>query len=344
MPRYAEDWLSDIRASGVTEIARRVGLQQLRLRSLTPCPACQMPQRSKHDKRGPIGLRRDDLGWECHSCKTKGDAITLAALALCGTTKPDKHQWIAIKEHILGASPLPIRVFKNPPPKPKDPVRPPTEEVLSLWETCIPVDEDKELSAQLVNRCIDPTDVSERDLARALPTLAQVPRWAWGPGGAWNQSGHRLLTPMFDETGQIQSLHARNIAENGPRPKGLSPARYDISGLVFAENFAQQILERGSFPEWWDFPQEKSVFIVTEGVTDFLTWATHYKDNAEDAPIVFGVIAGSWTPAIASRVPERCEVMVRTDQDAAGHKYADNICKTLLHPTRKIFRRVKETP
>jgi hypothetical protein len=69
--------------------------------------------------------------------------------------------------------------------------------------------------------------------------------------------------------------------------------------------------------------------IVAEGVPDFLTWSAHYGDAAEDAPAVFGVIAGAWTLAIAATIPQGWTVIIRTHADAAGDKYAETIRATL---------------
>jgi hypothetical protein len=71
------------------------------------------------------------------------------------------------------------------------------------------------------------------------------------------------------------------------------------------------------------------VFVV-EGAPDFLTWAARYGDAAEGAPAIIGVIAGSWTEAIAGRIPSGCRVLVMTHNDPAGDKYAAAIINSLL--------------
>ena len=72
-----------------------------------------------------------------------------------------------------------------------------------------------------------------------------------------------------------------------------------------------------------------TAIVIAEGVPDFLVWATKYSDANEDAPVVLGVIAGSWTDALAARVPRSATIYIRTHRDAAGIKYADAICESL---------------
>lgn len=70
--------------------------------------------------------------------------------------------------------------------------------------------------------------------------------------------------------------------------------------------------------------------IVTEGVPDFLTWATLRGDADEFAPAVIGIISGSWTEEIAARVPSATAVYLRPHADAVGDKYSAQIVKTLV--------------
>ncbi len=57
---------------------------------------------------------------------------------------------------------------------------------------------DPECAAWLESRAIRLMDVAVRDLARALPDLSMLPRWARYKGCSWFETGH-LLVPMFDD-------------------------------------------------------------------------------------------------------------------------------------------------
>jgi hypothetical protein len=72
-----------------------------------------------------------------------------------------------------------------------------------------------------------------------------------------------------------------------------------------------------------------AALVIAEGVPDFLTWPTRYSDRDESAPAVIGVISGSWSDAIAARVPDGLRVAVRTHRDDAGRGYASRICASL---------------
>ncbi|WP_434348144.1 hypothetical protein ACN6A1_10615 [Myxococcus virescens] len=67
---------------------------------------------------------------------------------------------------------------------------------------------------------------------------------------------------------------------------------------------------------------------------DFLTRATDYSEAAEGAPAVLSVLSGSWTTALAARVPNGTIVGIDTHQDAAGERYARTIAATLAERCR----------
>jgi len=76
--------------------------------------------------------------------------------------------------------------------------------------------------------------------------------------------------------------------------------------------------------------------LITEGVPDFLTWATH-----TDAYVTFGIIAGSWIRGFAECIPPDVRVLIRTHDDDAGHKYAQRIGET-LRDRCQVFCRAKK--
>ena len=80
-------------------------------------------------------------------------------------------------------------------------------------------------------------------------------------------------------------------------------------------------LLRGTFP----IPR---VAWIAEGVPDFLTGATRFPDEAT-APAVLGVAEGFWTPELAARVPRGARVVVVSDHDPNGDRYAERIAATL---------------
>jgi 5S rRNA maturation endonuclease (ribonuclease M5) len=80
----SSEWIKEIQSHGVRKTANMLGLKEKRNQSLTPCPACGATQRSKSDRRGPLGMRNDDVGWRCWACSVTGDVPDLAARVIAG--------------------------------------------------------------------------------------------------------------------------------------------------------------------------------------------------------------------------------------------------------------------
>ena len=203
---------------------------------------------------------------------------------------------------------------------PRDKPKPPQDQVHALWARCRPLDQDREGSAWACTRGLDPVTIADRDLCRALPADASVPGWARLGGTPWPEGGYRLVLPLHDPSGRIASLHARNVRLDAS-PKGALPGGYAAAGLVLAESGGLMLLRAMELnaPLW-----------IAEGAPDFLSCATAWGDAAEDsAPAVLGVLAGSWTPAIAARVPDGAPVVVAVHHDQAGERYLAAIAKSL---------------
>jgi hypothetical protein len=193
------------------------------------------------------------------------------------------------------------------------------------------VTHDAEVSSYLEGRSLDPADIEARDLARALPECASLPRWARFQGQPWSQSGHRLVVALWSATGVLESLHARNLLPNVPPcHKAASPAGAELRGLVMADALGRRMLEASALGD--SSPAElvvSSGLWVMEGLPDFLTRATDFSEAAENAPAVLGILSGSWTEQIAARVPDGTTVGMDTHADSAGDGYAQVIASSL---------------
>ncbi|MBI2900475.1 MAG: hypothetical protein HYY17_09825 [Planctomycetes bacterium] len=211
------------------------------------------------------------------------------------------------------------------------PSYPPHDELLDMVRNSLPVTSDPEAVAWLASRGLDPEAVEVWHLARALAPEGPLPSWARCGSRDWRESGHRLLLPLFDARGSLRSVKARAVCAEAER-KELAPTGYSTGGLIFACIMGRRLLA-GDVPEWWT-PQ----ILVVEGAPDWLTWGARQSDAREDGPAVLGVGAGSWTPAIATRIPDGSTVYLRGHSDAAGARYLDAIEATLAGRCR-IFRR-----
>ena len=338
------DWCHVTRNHGVAAVAESFGLSIAR-RTLRPCPSCNAEQRGSTDKRGPVGVTSDGLGWRCHRCDAHGDAVTLAAWIVCGDPQPTATGWRTVREHLATAgfcdpeagsraarTPRPLRP-RPAPPTPTPPARPPLDEVAALWDACIPVCNDAEAVAWLRARHLDPCRCE--DLARVLPEGVHLPEWARYRGAPWIDT-HRLVIPMHDERGQVVSLHARSLRlDCDGKHKAASPTGYEVRGLVMAEPGGGSMLAC----TW----QAAEVWIV-EGAPDFLTLSTYYSDANEDAPAVLGIVAGSWQPELAARIPDHVRVVIATHEDDAGNKYAERIAETLRGRVELLRWRYRDEP
>lgn len=328
------NWFADVNAFGVRRVAAALGLtvHERRGHGIGPCPGCTAERRhpSKGDKRLAIGVRDDDKGWRCMECDVHGDPVALAALVVAGAVKPTSFADVRRRCAEVGlcepddrdSRPFVTRPRLQPPsPRPPSPPRrPPLSEVLDLWSACVHVLDDAEVAGWLRSRGLNPADVADRNLARALPGGTQVPRWARGPDGAWNRTDHRCLVPLYDENGELVSLRARAVTQASGR-KSLAPAGFETRGLVFAEACARQMLKGNLAPLKW--------LVISEGEPAYLAGVLAFSDADEDAPAVLGIESGAWTDAIASRIPDGLKVVLDVDADEQGEKYANQVIDSL---------------
>lgn len=197
-------------------------------------------------------------------------------------------------------------------------------DVGTLWARCEPVTEDAEVSGWLRSRGLDPGAIEMWNLARALPRRAFCPTWTRSRAGTWAVSGHRLLVPLYDVCGVLVSLRARDVTRRAER-KSLAPAGFGTLGAVHACPLARQVLVSGTAPESWS----PRVVTVTEGEADFLALASAQREGSEQGQAVLAVSSGAWTPELADRVPDGLVVVLATDADDAGERYAEAIARTL---------------
>lgn len=370
MKKAPQPWLDEARRMSVASAAQALGLEVLPFgKSLRPCPACGAQRRGRHDPRGPVGFAPGMVGWFCFrpDCGAKGDALDLVAHALARSKFSEAlrshgeelrlffadHGYGPIPGGGTGGAPRHLvrdRPQTRPPPQPTPaPRRPRLEDIEAIWEQCLPVTQDPEVVAWLHSRGLNTPWIADLDLARALPPSPPdgIPAWARFRGESWARTGHRLLLPLFDERGQVASIRARWVRPEAPPPgvpKGLAAAGFDLRGLVLACPAAGSLLAgsaglAGRVGHGWP----AIPLVISEGEPDFLTWASRNSDGDEEAPAVLGIVAGSWTEALAQRIPLGTTVVLRTDFDDAGDRYALQIFKSLRERCR-VLRSVPPTP
>ena len=285
-----------------------------------PCPACGSSD-ALHAFRSPRP------GMHCYSCRADSVAVAASVWGI----RP-----IEAAKKLAEAFGLDTQAeAAAPPPRPR-PVRLPQREVEEVWNAGGAVDCDAEVSGWLTSRGLDPRTVAARDLARVLPA-GDLPHWATCYRMPWS-AGWRCILPTYDARGQLAGLRARWTGETAPPGgvKSAAPGGAGLAGLVMADGLGRQLLTAGRLPDWWDAQEAGGPLriVISEGEHDYLIWATNSSgDDHFDAysPAVLGIVGGAWTPEIAARIPGRSSVIIRTDDDAAGQKYAEQIAGTIGH-------------
>ena len=246
---------------------------------------------------------------------------------------------------------------------------PPLEEVRALWAACGRLDAPgvgyATEPAIPYLACPDPGRELPVDMLAALDLVRLVPRS--GPRPSWIPlvgmsssewaAVYRLAVPMYDACGELRAVRFRAVdwvrepsaggmrwrSLNVPRArKALAGRGTRLAGLVIADPMALALLRRSNDDApvddggaTWD-----GRIVIAEGEPDAWTWATVQRrrrwarereagTNRGATWAVFGVIAGSWTPEIAARIPDGAEVVVRVHSDPAGDRYAAQIIETL---------------
>jgi hypothetical protein len=325
-------WLEQARELAAADVASRLGLEVRHAPSSTHWPCCACGATTRHpshgnERRGAVGSSNENRnGWHCFECEIGGDAIDLVAYALRGArfrdltveARAEVRAWF---ERELGTVDMGARAPRPPRAAPPvaPPKYPPQAEVLALWEASDRVDVHAEVRDYLRTRGIDAGRVADLGLAR---DCGGVSRPAW----ARFSRPYRILVPVFDAHGDMRSVLVRSI-DSSSDPKSLAPSGgYRRVRLVMACPLARQILETGQRPTWWASTELR--IVIAEGEPDFFAAATQWSDAAEHAPATLGIVSGSWSREIAARIPDGATLVIATDDNTAGHKYAATIVES----------------
>jgi hypothetical protein len=332
-------WFEQLQRQPLWRAAEAFRLQKIGASHLAPCPACGEVRRSSSDRRkGPVyvigGAR-----WTCARCQAGGDTVALIAYGLFRERPPkgdrrwqDVRAWGAAQgwcDGVGSASTTWVPPRRDPD---EDLVRPPRDQVIELWSSCLPVSTDPDVSAWIERRMhVDGAveKVTERDLVRALPRSVTLPPWATYRGRApaprsWADLGHLAIVPMRDATGEIVSLRARFVGESTDAPKALPPVGFSQKRTIMCNGPAVELLVDPVAARATGRARE---VVIAEGEPQWLAWELRSRLGGE-API-FGLVSGSWAPAMAVAVPTSARVIVCTDDNDAGDAYHRAIIDSL---------------
>lgn len=288
--------------------------------AIVRCPWHQEREPSCSITRGPDGTVRA----KCFSCDASGDVWGLIAVV---HQLPERStDLLAIGAELaglgdrMGADRREAPLHPVPPPPPERPRRALThEDAQGLWLASGRVDEDEGALDYLTRRGISTRQAAAKDLVRVIPS-AGLPWWAGYRGDAevassWYDTGHRLIVQTWDAAGRVMGVRGWRIV-SGDTPKRLPPAGHSSAGLVLANSRAAMMLQ-GKLGA--------GRVVIAEGEPDWLVASLLWGDECA----VFGVGSGWWTEAHAKRVPAGSDVLLATDNDEAGDRYAAGIAATL---------------
>jgi 5S rRNA maturation endonuclease (ribonuclease M5) len=224
---------------------------------------------------------------------------------------------------------------------PEDPVYPPHHVWTALWKSAEGVFVHDEPCDWLVSRGVDLERLSGAGLCKYLPQGAALPDDVLGElreaipkvavADVYKHAplhGFRLLLRLYDSMGDPRSLQMRRIVDHGDdiKAKGVS-LKPQKRGLILANRAGVLALRRDPMrKEWADRLVE---YVIVEGEPDFLVASC---ENTQDdrVRVVFGITGhGSWSDAHASAIPQDAHVIIATDDDGPGDKYAAKIKPTL---------------
>lgn len=259
-----------------------------------------------------------------------------------------KHSGAAFDREVTSASKKIAGAARNVPPEltlthpprraatpaPVGPAFPPRLDVAVLYAGAQSVEGEPRVVSHLGGRPrpgISVAGVVEHDLARVLPPCGvdgfELPTWC----ADWRVRGCRLVLPLHDHHGELRSLRARRVVGAGDR-KELAPLGFTTAGLVLANPTALAMLRGEAKPK---------ALVVTEGVPAHLAWASHHGDVA-----CIGIAAGAWTADFARRVPRETVVILDTDCDETGLKYARQVAETFpgrpMYATERVCAWIRE--
>jgi DnaB-like helicase C terminal domain len=289
-----------------------------------------------HDERTPSATLavgpEGSLRLHCHgACGRSWDALALLARVEGLDCERDFPAVLERAAGLAGIGPTPRGIGSTrrrlEPPPPEPPRYPTPAELAALWQATVDVTEHPPAEGALRARGIAPGLVRDLTLARALPSDGVVlPRWAAKAGRPWPEAGYAMVVPMWglEEASAAdrrpclvgRSVRAWHLDPSPPEgtPKRVAPLGMTTAGLVMACPVARRLIAEG----------RPCRLVVVEGEPDFLSLATAAAVEGR-AWGVLGVVAGSWTLAIAGLVPPRSVLAVATHNDAAGDRYAKAI-------------------
>ena len=310
-------WIQAAERIAVTEVAQRLGLTLMKANSIGPCPSCATKERGSKDKRGCIGIRTDNKGWECHRCKAKGSGIDLVSFYIGGAKFKDLNKDDKNKVRVWFQGEIDAGANVDTEPKKLRGQRPPIDQVRNLWKNSMQLhqmDQKDECIEFLLSRNLNLKALAKSGVVRLTPKRSDYdwPEW-WPPG---RSSLWRVIVPAFDEVGNFVSVHGRAIRTPESAPKTLWPKGFEAKGLFMPNRFAVKMLK--------GMAVDLDGVLFVEGLTDFLKCSAEVEDLGLQLAVLGGA-SGAFTSISKLNIPKNLKIYIGTDPDEQGLEYANRI-------------------
>jgi hypothetical protein len=167
-----------------------------------------------------------------------------------------------------------------------------------------------------------------------LPSDLALPAWASYGNKPWNADGFRLILPLYSPRGNLESLYARALRPvviGSIRTAQSFPLIAGVGGRVMANGIGLRLLRTRRWPD----DSTWRTVVIAGGAVDFLEWSTAVRG---EGPAVLGIVPGSWTTAIADRIPDGCRVVVRAHANPITARYAHRMHEALHSRCEVIIR------
>lgn len=155
-----------------------------------------------------------------------------------------------------------------------------------------------------VGAWLDGLRLGEAPCARALP-LGWLPPWSYG----WSEA-HHLVFALHDGSGRARNFLGRAVM-SGAAKKSTAAANVRRAGLVLADQLGVDLL-RGRYTGPCVVVEGEKKLLISEHLAGG-RWAT------------IGTGSGMWSDEIAAAVSRASRVLVSTDPDEAGVRYARRV-------------------
>jgi len=331
-------WIDQINSNGVWEIGSMLQMSKAKGQSLTPCPACNAETRGSGDRRGPIGVRGDDLGWRCLSCGIAGDAADLVSVKLTGRilSNIEREERQKIKEWAMNA-----QIIKQDGFNPSRNVRPAVRKTKKPEKTKgkfqFSVGLAKASHGALINALSSINDGEQRtrenylqrEVAQYLKhrgiTEESIHEWSLGAYLTDNKKEIYLTIPIFNAKKEIVNIRFRSIPGMCLYCQGSSCNRckngevkkiyYNCAGATAALH-GEHLLSKN----------KKSTVLICEGELDLISlWQMGFKENIVTGTAGAGTFKDEWLDSLE---PYR-DFVIMYDDDDAGNEGAAKLAKKL---------------